>query len=377
MNRATSIYLDMVRIAAASLVFLSHAAWGQISGGLGWQFTPYGREAVDVFFVLSGFVIAYVVDVRETNPLDYVSSRVARIASVALPTLALTFVLDSLARPLRPDLYQGWCCDMVGGTLWQFAASMLFLNEVWSLHMPPGSAVPYWSLGFEVWYYIAFGLAVFVPRPWHLLAAIAAMLIAGPGIAVLMPVWLMGVLIYHVCRRVAVGPGSGAVLVLASLAGAVLYVRHAGRGFEIYDAFALNRARLIDYAHDYGVGLLFAVHVVGIRAMSPWLARGLVPIERPVRWLAGATFTLYLLHQPVMHALVAVMPTPASSVPTRIAVFVGTPLILLCIASVTERRKEWWRRMVLPGLALVFPATRSAPSHDETMPAARRWFRPS
>ncbi len=149
MNRETSIYLDLVRVSAAVIVFVSHASFHHSTGGVLWQFEGRGRDAVDVFFVLSGFVIGYVVDGRERTALDYGVNRAARLYSVALPALVATFLLDAVGRSLRPDLYTAWCCDFGPSETWQFLGSSLFLTEIWSYHAPPGSDVPFWSLGFE------------------------------------------------------------------------------------------------------------------------------------------------------------------------------------------------------------------------------------
>ena len=47
MTNALSLYLDALRFAAAFTVFLSHYSTGRISGGLLWQFSDYGRAAVE------------------------------------------------------------------------------------------------------------------------------------------------------------------------------------------------------------------------------------------------------------------------------------------------------------------------------------------
>ena len=44
-----------------------------------------GNDAVMVFFVLSGFVIAYTVDRGETRASDYALARLVRMYSLALP----------------------------------------------------------------------------------------------------------------------------------------------------------------------------------------------------------------------------------------------------------------------------------------------------
>ncbi len=57
------------------VVFLGHVAGTRLTGGFLWQLGPYTGEAVTVFFVLSGFVIAYATDQRETSARSYLIAR--------------------------------------------------------------------------------------------------------------------------------------------------------------------------------------------------------------------------------------------------------------------------------------------------------------
>jgi len=339
MTPALSLFLDLVRILAAGAVFLSHASWHDHTGGLMWQISGIGREAVDVFFVLSGFVISHVVAGRERSAWEYAASRVARVASVAAPALFLTWALDEVGRSVSPGLYHGFCC---GPESFPFLRNALFVGDVWSQHVAPGSNIPWWSLGYEVWYYLVFGLFLFVPRPWNGVAAGAVLLAVGPGIAVLFPLWLLGGLARRWC---AAGGFGGRIALVAGSVGIVLTAALGWREGNIYDPFALTVARLADYAQDYLVGALFVLVLVGARG-----ARITLP-ERPVRWLAGATFTLYLTHLPMIRAVVAVSPWPAESWATRGLVLLGVPLAVLALAEVTERRKTLWRN----GLRRLWP----------------------
>ncbi|MGH7072336.1 MAG: acyltransferase family protein [Acetobacteraceae bacterium] len=109
MTREVSLYLDLLRFLAALTVFLGHVSGSRFTGGFLWQFGPYMGEAVTVFFVLSGFVIGYTTDRREKSAYSYAVARAARIYSVALPALVVTFTLDAIGRSIRPDLYsQSW-----------------------------------------------------------------------------------------------------------------------------------------------------------------------------------------------------------------------------------------------------------------------------
>jgi peptidoglycan/LPS O-acetylase OafA/YrhL len=104
MHSSLSVYLDLVRYCAALVVFVGHAAGRPWTGGLFWQIGPYGQTAVIVFFVLSGFVIAYVANTRERQAADYAATRRARLYSVVLVALAITFVVDWVGLRIAPEL---------------------------------------------------------------------------------------------------------------------------------------------------------------------------------------------------------------------------------------------------------------------------------
>ena len=64
MKPSVSAYLDILRILAALTVFMAHFSYDRF-GNIFMVFRPYAHQAVIVFFVLSGYVIAYVVNEQE------------------------------------------------------------------------------------------------------------------------------------------------------------------------------------------------------------------------------------------------------------------------------------------------------------------------
>ncbi len=99
-SREFSLYLDLVRILAAAVVLYSHANLRALSERI-LPGESLGHSAVVVFFVLSGYVIAFVTDTRERSGRDYAISRFARIYSVALPALIVTMFADLVGQPSR------------------------------------------------------------------------------------------------------------------------------------------------------------------------------------------------------------------------------------------------------------------------------------
>jgi len=193
MTNALSLYLDALRFGAAFVVFVSHYVAERYSGGLFWQGMPYGRTAVLVFFVLSGFVIAWVTETRERTLEDYTLSRLARLYSVIVPVFVVTAILDGLGMAIDPAIYGPESHHSLIQSLLGYGLSAVFLGESWTLSVVPGSDIPYWSLNYEAWYYVLFAAAVFLQGGRRIAALVTAALLAGPKILILFPIWLMGV----------------------------------------------------------------------------------------------------------------------------------------------------------------------------------------
>ena len=265
MNRTFSIYLDLVRFGAAVLVYLWHSNMRMLVQDI-LPASNYGHSAVIVFFVLSGFVIAFVTDTKEKTWVAYSASRLSRVYSVVLPTLILTPLLDAFGRQLYPAMYD-YPFD-------RFALRLLgcglMLNESWWVSITFFSNVPYWSIAFEFWYYVIFALVMFVPRGWRVWAVLAACTFVGPKIVLLLPVWWAGVLLYRWRWLQTWSPGVSWALVLLSTAGIVLM--HAAGVYEMVADLmrgwvGADRFRELTFARfvlgDYLLGLLVFVPLRG------------------------------------------------------------------------------------------------------------------
>jgi peptidoglycan/LPS O-acetylase OafA/YrhL len=352
MSRETSLYLDIVRFAMAMIVLIGHLASRRLSGGFLWQLAPLMGNAVTIFFVLSGFVIAFATDTRERSPTAYVAARAGRLYSVVLPALLLTFALDAIGRAIRPDLYSPVWGYQSGGEIWHFICGLLFVNEIWFAGISEGSAVSYWSLSYEAWYYVIFGIAVFSSGRLRVLGLIAVLVFVGPNIVIELPLWLLGVWTYRYGVRSAIGPRAGAALFAGSLVMWIAYEISALRYGRLFIAWTtLPGWGLVP--QYLMVGALFAANIIGFQAISPVFKSVLNLFARPIRWAAGATFSIYLLHVPVAQFLSTVVPWPPPAWQTRIVIYGGTLLAILVFAEITERRKEPWRRAFASALAYI------------------------
>ncbi len=358
-----SLYLDVVRLLAAMLVALGHAY--TFTGGHFKMLAGHGTTAVSVFFVLSGFVIAFVTEKKERNGMDYLVSRLARMYSVALPAIAITIAADYIGynadnRPylgLLPNTLAGFKTDYLNLT-WsvdEILRLTTFTNELWTSHIQVGSGEPYWSLGFEVWYYIIFGLYHFGPgsKSSRLTLSFIAAIIAGPKICAYLPLWLMGVYCYR--RMASPTPPLSTLptwsVVALFLATPIIYlgVRHqmAPMSQSMFRHADLSLTVITSIAYFHIVGVVFCLNLVAFQQITTRLRKletAITKYKKTIQWLAGATFTLYLIHQPILLMFLAINPLKEQPDIWAYTSFSATVFLVFVIAQFTERKKDVWKR---------------------------------
>jgi peptidoglycan/LPS O-acetylase OafA/YrhL len=349
MSRAFSLYLDIVRLFAALLVLFYHANWIYRPGFL---LTSLGHEGVVIFFVLSGFVIAYVADTRTQDFKGFMVARAARIFSVAIPAIAITSVLDLSGFWLEPDVYpvdyRAWDLPLV-----RVITSALFLNEIWTLGIQLFTNVPYWSLNYEVWYYVLFGVLFFIEgkKRWVIFALLCLFL--GPKILLLLPVWWLGVWIYRSERLQNISMGVAWVYVVLSFVLAAMYLGgDLGKfgwdwvqvlvGVEWHRQLSFSR----QFPTDYFLGVALAMHFVGMRVVLKNFVAIPDSFERVIRYLAGATFSVYLFHQPLLWFYSAVFSFVDEGLGRYVLVVPITIVTCFVLATYTEHKKDLWKGWV-------------------------------
>lgn len=338
-GEGVSLALDLVRAAAAMTVVLCHLGARLMSDGRFWPFAHLGSQAVDVFFVLSGYVIAASAT-RERGGLGgFLRARGLRLYSVGIPAILLTAICDRIGSAAAPDLYAQLAAFAPGHapTWLQYAASSVFCHRLWQLTLPLGSNVPWWSLGFEPWYYLMFGLLVFIRGPGRLVAAGLAALVAGPAILLLAPLWAAGVL---VSRRHAQGFAAALWVSPAAIMALVAYnAAFYLAGHSLIGVIPGVRPELLQ---DWLVGGLFALALLHLPAWESALSAALRPVTGMVRGAAGMSFSLYAIHFPVMMMTRSLLPLPPGWARDGLTLLAGV-LAGVLLAALTERRYSAWR----------------------------------
>lgn len=325
-----SIYLDLIRFLAAVCVVLYHG-WPVIFPGshIKWP----GHEAVVVFFVLSGYVIAHATSRPGVTLYIYVIHRIARIVPVAWMGILLGILLSLYLMPSTP-----WETILLPS----FANSLFVAQSGWAFLNAPMNQ-PYWSLNYEVWYYIIYGCWIFSPSKWRYLLTMCAALLAGPKILLLFPVWLYGVWLYH--RTPPMKTTTALIVFSLTLAagalGTWLNFSDILRNW-LYMVFppAWHLHFSTQFLYDIFLGVATTFNFAAVSALAPVIV---IPewMSRWIRRIAAYTFSLYVFHSLLIELFHKVFHITNAWLFFALMV---PPVYLL--GQLTEQRTAWFRALL-------------------------------
>lgn len=354
MNKAVSIYLDLLRFVAAIIVFIVHANYEKFTGGLPflWRLSNVANDAVMIFFVLSGFVIAYVANEKEKTLYEFSISRFARLYSVVVPALILTVLIEKFVLGFSYQFPLVGLSQCSESHFLCSIASLLFVNQIWFFDAYPAANVPFWSIGYEFWYYFIFAAAFYINGFAKYVILIIIFSLVGPKILLLLPVWLMGVLAYYISISGKVTERKGWVLFGSSFFIYFFY-RYIG-GYEWL--FAITNSLLGSWAFDalswsreflssYLVGVIVAANLVGFATMPKSVSSLLERTGGIIKYCASYTFAMYLLHYPLLYFFAAISYDEITQTTSRAVVVFGTLIAIWLLGAVTEKQKNKYKKV--------------------------------
>jgi len=342
-----SLYLDLVRVVAALDVMIAHAQLSKLIPPLP-LILDSAPTAVVVFFVLSGYIIESTTQGGSIR--NYAIHRIARIYSVALPAVILSLACIAgfaLAKgqAVTEDFITEW------GQWWRIPLVLAFRGEDWFSEVELPWNGPFWSLHFEVAYYMIYGLLLLPGSKARTCALILFCLLIGPKILLLFPCWWLGV---ELARRPSLRFPSRA-LALAVLFATPLIIAamvHFKLGPEFRYALEERFAwyHLLGHAEPfpvrYVVALLVGANFVAARQLEGGLGRAFRKIGGFVRWIAGYTFSIYLFHRPLQHLAGQFYTAQEGEIVPVALIQLGILSAIFAIGSFTERRTRQWRDVV-------------------------------
>jgi len=299
--------IEACRGVAATMVLLSHCGhtlgapqnFGAPPFGLIFQF---GRAGADIFFVLSGFLIALIHwrDIGRPGRLaHYLARRTTRIYPTYWLVLLAVVPVDLVTR----TFYEGY------GDPWAVAKNILLLpqnNQIIDVS---------WSLCNELLFYSVFALLILSRRAGFLaLAAWILAMVARPIVAPYDDVVWLNLLTYPMNFEFLAGLAAGWLLQRRSFRrpGIMLAL-----GVAIFAAFAVAEDHRLLWSHEFhpwfpaqywrpvtlrclGYGSAGVLIIAGLTSLE---MQGRVTVPRALSLLGGASYLLYLIHVPALVAL--------------------------------------------------------------------------
>ncbi len=307
MTEARNHTLDAMRGVAALCVVLFHAR-----GMFGMNAAPHGYLAVDLFFALSGYVIARVYDARFADgltPFAFIRRRLFRFYPLYLLGLAIGVVRELLVIVTHnPSAMSPAALAALAGAGALFLPMPLVDANMFALN------VPSWSLLFELLVNIAYALAFpwFGRRVLVAVAAVSGLLLAAAivttgtvdhgaligefGLGTLRTIFsfTLGVLLWRYRPTV---PRVPAVVLLGAVA--ILLIQPlGGAGYDLAFVFLFSPLLVAAGTHaGEPPALVPAFHYLGV------LSFPLYAVHRPTLRLAEGVQNIVPLPLPVLGIL--------------------------------------------------------------------------
>ena len=243
-----------------------------------------GAAGVDVFFVISGFIMWVVTSGRPTSPVEFLQRRVERIVPLYWGLTLITAAAAIAVPALFPAMQPG-----AGHVL----KSLFFVPHADPTGLIAPLVVPGWTLNYEMFFYVLFAAVLFAParlRPLILTAVLVSLVAIRPLGDASNPLWATytnnlllefaaGVWLGQAWRaRRLPGHAAGWAMIALGLAG---FAAVALTGVDVERARALL----------WGVpAFLLVAGAVSVEQAGP------VPALPPLRALGDASYSVYLVH---------------------------------------------------------------------------------
>jgi peptidoglycan/LPS O-acetylase OafA/YrhL len=346
-DAGVSSYLDLLRTVAAMTVLLSH--YLPVLFGASLELVP-GHDAVIIFFVMSGYVIAFVTADRDRPFSKYAIHRLARLWSVLIPALALSAIASVLVGA-RIGPVPVTIADISAPAAFAGAAleNALFMGENWVGATPAPYNAVVWSLNYEAWYYAIFAAFTFAPRQWRWHISGLLLFLAGPNVALLFPCWLLGALLFNYRGRVSLRPATAYLIFAACLVlyGFAYYYnlttqsRHWLSNITSGESYHLRSSTA--FVGDYLLAPLVAASIVAIEHM-PAVNRMFVQGSHLTKLASSRTLSIYLFHMPLLAILYGRVGLGHGEFWSGLACLLLGIALSVLLGNVTEARLSSWRR---------------------------------
>jgi exopolysaccharide production protein ExoZ len=222
-DRAAFNNIQLLRAIAAFMVVGRHlfTSLNQYIAHIGFE-PEYGARGVDIFFVISGFIMATTAAARPTSPGQFAMNRIVRVVPLYWLLTLLTVAIGATGFEIF-----AWKFDWE--SVWR---GLLFVHD--PAGMPP--LFVGWTLNYEMMFYAVFAACLFISGPkaraWAIISAITALWAAGVaagegsylrlmGDAMILE-FALGVALWMITTRFTASKAAAWIMIAAGFAGMAL-----------------------------------------------------------------------------------------------------------------------------------------------------------
>lgn len=350
LNKATSTYLDVLRIFSTQLVLIGHCrSFLNLQEWAHELHAPLVQSlSVSILFVLSGFLTIYSAKNKPSTygASDFFVNRFVRIYSVYLPALIFVFGMDTWIRSFGPTQY----LDSAARTRGTFLANVLMLQDFPYLNRLSvfskttyGSALQFWTLPIEWFMYMMFGFFFYRLYRKKMIYRVPLIGIAlfcaivpfanfifgrGNGLSF---TWLIGVLIYYAYIRLKDRP-----LLISTVLWVTIIAFFAG----ILRIIAVKRNLGTDYDTIFTLGMSIAI--LGGLLLTARSKKEHLAIAKPVKLIAGYSYSLYVTHYSVLILMNELLPDTLNPLLVCLIEFVVCNLVAFAFSLIFEKHLPAW-----------------------------------
>lgn len=321
--------IQYLRGIAALLVVLVHVPVQLERMGYQNNWPDWFNMGVDIFFVISGFIMWTTTQGTAITPTQFLQRRFARIVPLYWLLTTITVIMMTVA----PSLLQSGQFDLA-----HIVKSYLFIGAEHPVtHKMQPVLVPGWTLNLEMFFYVIFALALYLPARFRAgatvvsLTAIVACSAFFPNpnsfggfytsdiILEFVYGIVLGVAFTH-WKRVPAVRSTVLVGLICAVVGVILVASDLPR------------------AISYGVPALMLVGGALVAESSGW-----VGYNRPLHAIGDASYSLYLTHGMLLSAAgQAWRKSGAANLPFSGALFTIVSVVFVTVAAIAVYR--WLER---------------------------------
>lgn len=263
---------------------------------------PMLHVLLDFFFIVSGFIIAFVYDrwfdteVTWTSSVKYMMARLGRIYPLHLFTLGVLVVVEGaaliayLAGVIQPEVVP---FNRERADLWSLITNF-FLMQAWGIHDTLTWNLPAWTISSEMVAYVAFVLIYFLPRALRIPAMLAgiaagcvvldyAMAQHGGSLDLTYDWGTVRALVGFLCGRL-----------IYEIARRDLFDTPLHYSIAQVVGFALFAGLLTQGWYDLWVYPILMIVVFGLRYNGG--PAGVILSRKPIVWLGEVSYSIYMVH---------------------------------------------------------------------------------